>query len=278
MEKATRKIYAELAEEGIKAKISSRSKYLYSLWRKLERPEIGNDIEKIYDLVAMRVLVETVKDCYGALGIIHSIWKPVPWIGIRDFIAQPKPNGYRSIHTNVFSFNERILEVQIRTFEMHEEAERGIAAHWFYAYAKAGGASDQKLEKGIFAPDEKLSWVKQLVSWQNEVVDSKEYLEALKFDALAHRIFVFTPKGDVYDLPQGATPIDFAYAIHSDLGNEVTGAKVNGKMVALDFKLKSGDMVNIIRKERNKPSEKWLRFVVTQQARHQILKHVRNKI
>ncbi|PIV00664.1 hypothetical protein COS54_02510 [Candidatus Shapirobacteria bacterium CG03_land_8_20_14_0_80_39_12] len=278
LEKATRKIYAELAEEGIKAKISSRSKYLYSLWRKLERPEIGNDIEKIYDLVAMRVLVETVKDCYGALGIIHSIWKPVPWIGIRDFIAQPKPNGYRSIHTNVFSFNERILEVQIRTFEMHEEAERGIAAHWFYAYAKAGGASDQKLEKGIFAPDEKLSWVKQLVSWQNEVVDSKEYLEALKFDALAHRIFVFTPKGDVYDLPQGATPIDFAYAIHSDLGNEVTGAKVNGKMVALDFKLKSGDMVNIIRKERNKPSEKWLRFVVTQQARHQILKHVRNKI
>jgi len=278
LEKATREIYTKLAEEGIKPKVTSRSKHLYSLWQKLERPEIDKDIEKVYDLVAMRVLVETVKDCYGSLGIIHSIWKPVPWIGIRDFIAQPKPNGYRSIHTNVFSFNERILEVQIRTYEMHEQAERGIAAHWFYSKAKTSGASDQKLEKGIFAPDEKLSWVKQLVSWQNEVIDSKEYLEALKFDALAHRIFVFTPKGDVYDLPQGATPIDFAYAVHSDLGNEATGAIVNEKMVPLDFKLKSGDMVHIIRKEGTKPSEKWLRFVVTQQARHQILKHVRSEV
>lgn len=278
LEKATREIYTKLAEEGIKPKVTSRSKHLYSLWQKLERPEIDKNIEKVYDLVAMRVLVETVKDCYGALGIIHSIWKPVPWIGIRDFIAQPKPNGYRSIHTNVFSFNERILEVQIRTYEMHEQAERGIAAHWFYSNAKTSGASDQKLEKGIFAPDEKLSWVKQLVSWQNEVIDSKEYLEALKFDALAHRIFVFTPKGDVYDLPQGATPIDFAYAVHSDLGNEATGAIVNEKMVPLDYKLKSGDMVHIIRKEGTKPSEKWLRFVITQQARHQILKHVRSEV
>lgn len=278
LKKATRIVYKELAKEGIRAKVTARPKHLYSLWQKLLRPEINKDISRVYDLVAMRILVEEVKDCYGALGIVHALWKPLPALGVRDFIAQPKPNGYRSLHTTVFSLNERILEVQIRTFVMHEEAENGIAAHWQYASAKSKGIADMKLEKGIFAPGEKLSWVRQLVAWQKEVMGSQEFMEALRFDALAHRIFVFSPHGDVYDLPSGATPIDFAYAVHSDLGNEASGAMVNGKMVSLDFKLKSGDMVNIIRKEGGRPSEKWLRFVVTQHARQQILKHARKEV
>jgi len=274
LKKATRIVYKELAREGIRAKITARPKHLYSLWRKLLRPEINKDISKVYDLVAMRILVESVRECYAALGILHALWKPVPTQGISDFIAQPKPNGYRSLHTKVFSLNERILEVQIRTFEMHEEAENGIAAHWHYALEKSAGKSDTQLEKGVFAPGEKLSWVKQLVAWQKEVVDSQEFMKALKFDALAHRIFVFSPKGDVYDLPQGSTPVDFAYAVHTNLGDRTSGARVNGKMVSLDFKLKSGDVVDIIKKESARPSEKWLRFVVTQHARHHIAKVV----
>lgn len=277
LEKATRVIYKELAKENIRVKITSRSKHLYSLWRKLLRPEIDKDVNRVYDLVAMRILTESVRDCYAALGIVHSLWKPVPSIGISDFIAQPKPNGYRSIHTKVFSFNERITEIQIRTFKMHEEAEYGVAAHWHYSEAKTDGASDKKLEIGAFAPEDKLSWVKQLMVWQNEVVDSKEFLEALKFDALTHRIFVFSPKGDVFDLPEGATPIDFAYAIHSDLGNQTSGCLVNGKMVSLDYRLKSGDMVEIIKKEGSRPSEKWLRFVITQMAKNRISRFLREK-
>lgn len=273
LEKATKVVYKELAQEGIRAKVTSRPKHLYSLWKKLLRPEINKDINKVHDLVAMRILVDTVKDCYGSLGVIHSIWKPVPTVGISDFIALPKPNGYRSLHTKVFSLHERILEVQIRTYEMHEEAENGIAAHWYYSSVKEKGVSDINLEKGIFKPDTKLSWVKQLVDWQKEMVDSKEFVDALRFDGLAKRIFIFSPKGDVFDLPAGATPIDFAYSVHTDLGNQADGAKVNDKMVTLDFKLKSGDLVEIIKKENTKPSRKWLRFVVTQSARREILKN-----
>lgn len=277
LEKATKEVYKELAKENIAAKVYSRPKHLYSLWRKLMRPEVDKDITKIYDLAAMRILVETVKDCYAVLGTIHSMWKPLPTVGISDFIAQPKPNGYRSLHTKVFSLHERILEIQIRTYQMNEEAENGIVAHWNYAMVKSKGASGSQLEKVVFAPDEKLSWVKQLVAWQNEVVDSKEFMEALKFDALAHRIYVFSPKGDVFDLPVEATPIDFAYAVHTRLGDEVNGAKVNGKMVSLDYKLNSGDLVEIIKEEGSKPSEKWLRFVVTQEARRKISRHCKKE-
>lgn len=276
--KATRVVYRALAEEGIRPKISSRPKHLYSLWQKLQRPEIDRDIERVHDLAAMRVVVETVHDCYAALGVIHAMWKPVPWIGIRDFIAQPKPNGYRSIHTNVFSLHERILEIQIRTFAMHEQAENGIASHWVYSEVKSKGISDKTLEKGnVFAPDEKLAWVKQLVAWQRQMVDSQEFVSALKFDGLAHRIFVFSPKGDVFDLPVGATPIDFAYAVHTNLGDSAIGTKVNGKMVTLNHKLKSGDMVEIIKKEGTKPTEGWLDFVVTNQARRHISSYFREK-
>lgn len=277
LKKAEKVINKELAKEKIQAKVFSRPKHKYSLWRKLMRPEVNKDIAKIYDLVAMRILVGNVKDCYGALGVVHSIWKPVPNKGISDFIAQPKPNGYQSIHTKVFALDGRITEIQIRTFEMHEEAENGIAAHWFYTEKKSKSVPGAKLERGTFTPDEKLTWVKQLVSWQKEVVDSQEFLEALKFDALAGRIFVFSPKGDVFDLPDGATPIDFAYAVHTDLGDQTDGALVNGKMVPLNFKLKSGDVVNIIKKEGSKPTEKWLRFVVTQVARREINKYLNKK-
>jgi len=279
LKKATRVVYKALAREGIRAKISSRPKHIYSLWQKLKRPEINGDISKIHDLVAMRVLVETVQDCYAALGTVHSLWKPVPNLGVRDYIAQPKPNGYRSIHTNVFSLHERILEVQIRTFQMHEEAENGVAGHWYYASAKSKGVSTENLEKGnIFVPGEKLSWVKQLVGWQKEIVESKEFMEALKFDALAHRIFVFSPKGDVYDLPVGATPVDFAYAVHTELGNAIDGARVNGKLVSLSSKLKSGDIVEVINKKKSQPSKKWLEFVVTRTAKKEIEKYLRKKV
>ena len=258
----------------IRAEINGRAKHFYSLWKKLQRPEIDKDIEKVYDLMAMRIITNSVRNCYAVLGIAHKIWKPLPYIGIRDFIAQPKPNGYRSIHTNVFGPEGKILEVQIRTHEMHEQAEDGIAAHWYYSLQKAKpGIAWDYLEKGEFAPDEKLAWVKQLVAWQKEIVDSKEFMKVLKFDGLAHRIFIFSPKGDVYDLPSGATPVDFGYAVHTDLGDRTTGAKVNGRMVKLDYQLKSGDMVEIIKAKQAKPSRDWLNFVVTTAARRKIARY-----
>jgi GTP pyrophosphokinase len=267
----------ELKKERIKARIDGRPKHLYSLWRKLQRPEIDGDILKIYDLVAVRILVDSVRDCYASLGVVHKIWKPLPHEGISDFIAQPKPNGYRSIHTKVFGPNGRIIEVQIRTYEMHEEAESGLAAHWYFAEQKQEKIEDRKVEKGFFAPREKVGWVKELVRWQKEIIDSKEFLESLKFDALAGRIFVFSPKGDVYDLPGGATPVDFAYAVHTEVGNAIDGAKVNGKLVSLSTKLKNGDMVEVIDKKTSKPSKKWLEFVVTRTAKREIGKFLRRQ-
>ncbi len=169
------------------------------------------------------------------------------------------------------------MEIQIRTYQMHEEAENGIAAHWHYAATKNQGFSDERLSEGTFAPGEKLSWVKQLVAWQEEIVDSRDFLNALKFDALHHRIFVFSPKGDVFDLPQGATSIDFAYAVHTELGDKAMGARVNGKMVSLDYHLRSGEMVEIlIDKNKKVPSRDWLGFVVTQTAKREISRHFKN--
>ena len=262
-----------LLAKHVAAKIDVRRKHLYSLWRKLQRPEIDGDLSKIYDLFAARVLVSTEEDCYLALGAIHSAWHPVPYLGISDFIANPKPNGYRSIHTKIFGPKGKIVEIQIRTHEMHEQAEMGLAAHWQYSAAKASGASDSHLEKGQVKVGSKLNWVKQLVSWQKEMTDSKEYLDALKFDALQHRNLVFSPIGDVYDLPRGATPIDYAYSVHTKLGHQAAGAKVNGKMVPLNHKLVNGDVVEIIiDRKRQKPSHEWLDFVITTTARHEILK------
>ena len=267
----------EFSKVGVNAKINGRKKHYYSLWRKLNRKEIDKDLEKIHDIIALRVLVNTIPDCYTALGAVHSRFKPAPHLGVSDFIAQPKPNGYQSIHTKVFGPGGRISEVQIRTYEMHDQAEHGIAAHWAYSEAKSKGASDQALSTtSISAPKDKLAWVRQLVEWQKEITDSKEFFEAMKFDAFNHRNFVFSPKGDVFDLPRDATPIDYAYNVHTSLGKFIQGAKVNGKIVPLNHKLKSGDVIEIIKsKNPHTPNRDWVDFVVTTMAKREISKQLR---
>ena len=274
IEKMRKNILKKMSQEGVKAIVHGRKKHLYSLWKKLQRTEIGGEFENIHDIIALRVLVETVPQCYVALGVVHGTYKPVPRIGVSDFIAQPKPSGYKSIHTKVFGSDGKIVEVQIRTFQMHEEAEFGVAAHWAYSEAKTQNKIKQDaLEKSGISVGEKLSWVKQLVDWQKQIKDSKEYLNAVKFDALEHRNFVFSPKGDVFDLPVGATPIDFAYAVHTNLGNFIQGAKVDGKIVPLSYKLQSGQVVEIIKaKNPKKPTRDWLEFVVTILAKREIKK------
>lgn len=276
LREAKRKILLGLTEERIKAEVQARTKHLYSLYRKLLRPEINRDISKIYDFVALRIIVKTVEECYASLGVIHKVYKPVPSLGISDFIAVPKPNGYRSIHTKVFGPQGKMIEVQIRTQEMHEQAENGIAAHWYFSQQKEKKVNDGQVEAGFFAPTEKMNWVKELVKWQKEITDSKEFIDSLKFDALKQRNFVFSPKGDVYDLPAGATSVDFAYAVHTKIGESCGGARVNGKWVPLDYRLKSGQIVEIVpNKSRKGPSPDWLSFVVTRVARREIEKYKR---
>ncbi len=276
--KMRRELLKKLAKEGIKAKIHGRKKHLYSLWKKLNRPEINWDFDKIHDVVAMRVIVDSIPQCYTALGVVHGTYKPAPNIGISDFIAQPKPNGYRSIHTKVFGPGRRIVEVQIRTNKMHKQAEFGIAAHWVYGEAKSRGMKDILLQEGgIKANEDKLLWVKQLINWQKEITDSEEFLKAVKFDALHHRNFVFSPLGDVYDLPSGSTPVDFAYAIHSEMGKYTKGARADGKMVPLDYQLKSGQVVEILKSKTPNVNADWLSFAVTTVARREIKKYIYGK-
>jgi len=266
----------KLKDEGVMSEIKGRRKHLYSLWKKLERENINWDFEKVNDIVAFRIIVETIKDCYIALGMVHKYYKPVPKISVSDFIAQPKPNGYRSIHTKVFSPKGQIIEIQIRTKEMHEEAEFGAAAHLAYASAKESGAKDRLLESGAVNAGGKFNWVKQLVQWQKEITDSEEFLESVKLDAFHTRIMVFSPKGDVYDLPEGATCIDFAYAVHTGIGKYISGSKVNQKMVPLSKTLENGDIVEIIKlKTPRKPKRDWLEFVVTTDAKQGIRKELR---
>lgn len=280
MEKVRRKILTGLANEGLRVKVGGRAKHLYSLWRKLLRPDIDKNLERVHDLVALRILTKTVKDCYITLGVVHKLWRPVPYLGVRDWIAQPKPNGYQSIHTNVFLGDGQIVEIQIRTEKMHEEAEFGIAAHWYLSQLKLRNKlSSGDIDRGeFFSPAQKMVWVRQLAAWQKEIADSKEFINSVRFDALRHRIFVFSPKGDAYDLPEGATPVDFAYAVHTSLGDQVMGAKVNGKMVALNYQLKNGEVVEILKSKNKKgPSGDWLDFVVTRLAKRKISQGMKNK-
>lgn len=264
-----------LAEQIPGFSFNIRRKHLYSLWRKLRRPEIDWDLNSIHDLVAARIIVDTVEQCYVALGIVHSKFRPVPQLGVSDYIANPKPNGYRSIHTKVFGPHGHIIEIQIRTRQMHEEAEMGLSAHWYYAQQKRN-KSHQEVDRGFFAPSDKLAWIKKLIEWQNQISDNDEYLQALKFDALGHRNLVFSPKGDVYDLPVGATPVDFAYAVHSMMGHQTNAAKVNGRRVPLDHKLQNGDVVEIeLDRKKTAPNHKWMEFVVTTSARQAIQKSIR---
>lgn len=249
--------------------IHGRQKHLYSLYKKLQRPDIGDDITKVYDLVALRVILKDVSDCYAALGIVHALWRPLPG-RIKDYIAQPKPNGYQSIHTTVLGPKGHIVEIQIRDQRMHDNAEYGIAAHWHYE-------ESGKPKRGGVPIDQKLGWVRELAEWQKELA-SEQYLEALKIDAFSNRIFCFTPKGDVIDLPEGASAIDFAFAVHSDLGNQMTGARVNGKFEQVTTVLKSGDVVEVVvDRNRIRPNPDWLPFVKTSMARERIKKAQREE-
>ncbi len=247
----------KLKAENIEYKIQGRFKHLYSIYQKMQRKD--RKFDEIHDVFALRVIVPTIADCYKTLGIIHSIWKPKS-SRIKDYIATPKPNGYRSLHTTVFGPEGKLTEFQIRTPEMHEEALYGIAAHWYY---KQKGNSEP--------PAQQPKWVQEILKIQKEAEDSQDFIKKVKFDLFQDRIFVFTPKGDVLDLPEESTPVDFAYAIHTEIGNKTIGALVNNKMASLDQKLLNGDMVEIIvDKNRKGPNRDWLKFVKTRRAREKI--------
>lgn len=255
----------KLKDAGINYKIEGRFKHLYSIYKKMQRKD--RKFDEIYDVFALRVIVPTVSDCYKAMGIIHSIWRPKPE-RIRDYIAVPKPNGYRSLHTTVFGPENKATEFQIRTMEMHEESLYGIAAHWYY---KQKYNSDPKFFK-------EPAWVKEILEIQKEAKDTNEFLNKVKFDVFQNRIFVFSPRGDVFDLPEDATPVDFAYLVHTEIGNKATGALVNNKMTSLDHPLKKGDTVEIItEKNRKGPSRNWLKFVKTNRAREKIRQHTKSQ-
>ncbi|MBN2405504.1 MAG: bifunctional (p)ppGpp synthetase/guanosine-3',5'-bis(diphosphate) 3'-pyrophosphohydrolase, partial [Coriobacteriia bacterium] len=257
LERVIRQLSEELEAIGVESDISGRPKHLYSIYQKMTQR--GKDFSEIYDLIALRVIVDSVKDVYGALGTVHSIWKPVPG-RFKDYVAMPKFNMYQSLHTTVIGPAGRPLEIQIRTEEMHRTAEYGIAAHWRY---KEGGRADESF-------DERLAWLRQMLEWQTELKDPREFMEALKIDLFEDEVFVFTPKGDVQSLRRGSTPIDFAYAIHTEVGHHCVGAKVNGSIVPLGYELQMGDRVEILTNKSSGPSRDWLNIVKTSSARSKI--------
>ncbi len=249
-----------LREAGIRAEVEGRPKHLYSIYEKMVVG--GKEFNEIYDLAGIRVLVDSVRDCYAALGAIHSLWKPVPG-RFKDYIAMPKSNMYQSLHTTVVGPGGRPIEVQIRTHEMHRTAEYGIAAHWRYKEGRDGRKAKEAAD---------LAWLGQMLEWLKDMADPREFMEGLKIDLYAGQVFVFTPKGDVINLPAGSTPVDFAYAIHTEVGHRTIGAKVNGKLVPLDYELRTGDTVEILtsKAEGEGPSQDWLKFVKTPRARSKI--------
>lgn len=251
-------IRARLEEMGIKAQVDGRTKHFYSIYKKMHQKE--RSFEQIFDIMAVRIVVESLKDCYGALGMVHTMWKPIPG-RFKDYIAVPKENLYQSLHTTLMGERGRPFEVQIRTVEMHRTAEYGIAAHWKYKEQRTN-ATDL---------DNKLQWLRSILEWQTDTSDAKEFMDSLKMDLFSSEIFVFTPRSDVINLPAGATPIDFAYMIHSAIGNKCVGARVNGRMVQLDAQLKTGDIVEIITSNSAKgPSRDWLKIAKSPQARSKI--------
>jgi len=270
LEKIKKLTLQEFGAAGLKVqKIQTRVKHLYSLYKKLLIHE--KDVSKVHDLMALRVIVDDIADCYAALGVVHKLWRPIKG-RIKDYIAQPKPNGYQSLHTTVFCPVDKdvlTVEFQIRTQQMHEDAEYGIAAHWHYT------------ERGSKIPSRYVTWVKELAGLQKEMLAELKLkdIETLKIDVFQNRIFVFTPKGDVLDLPENATPIDFAYAVHTEIGNKCAGARINDQLVGLDTTLKNGDIVEIIiDKNRQGPSPDWLKFSHTHMARTQIKAHARSPL
>lgn len=255
-------VEVNLAREGIPARVGTRVKRAYSVFQKLRRQKIV--LDQVYDLMAVRIITDSVKNCYAALGVIHNEWRPIPG-RIKDFIAIPRPNLYQSLHTSVMGPGGRHFEVQIRTEEMHRIAEEGIAAHWKYKEGRRGPADD----------DQRIAWLRQLVEWQRDMHDAGEFMSTLKVDLYPEEVYTFTPRGKVIILPRGASPIDFAYAIHSDVGNTCVGAKVNGRIVQLKYGLRNGDVVEILTQANHLPSKDWLALVKTSRARNKI-KHVIN--
>ncbi len=255
-------VEVNLRRDNIPARVEGRIKRPYSVYQKMKRQKIA--LDQVYDLLALRIITDSVKNCYAALGVIHNEWHPIPG-RIKDFIAIPRPNLYQSLHTSVIGAGGRSFEVQIRTEEMHRLAEEGIAAHWKYKEGKKGPADD----------DQRMIWLRQLVEWQQEMRDPDEFMSTLKVDLYPEEVYTFTPRGKVMVLPRDATPIDFAYAIHSDVGNTCVGAKVNGRIVPLRYNLKNGDVVEILTQTGHLPSKDWLALVKTSRARNKI-KHVIN--
>ena len=255
----------KLKEMDISSDINGRPKNFYSIYKKMYNQ--GKEFEQIFDLTAVRILVDNIKDCYGALGIVHTLWKPLPG-RFKDYIAMPKPNMYQSLHTTVIGGEGEIFEVQIRTYEMHKTAEYGIAAHWKY---KEGFSKSDNF-------DDKLTWLRQLLEWQADLNDPREFMETLKIDFFTDEVFVFTPKGDVINLPDGSTPLDFAYRVHTAVGNNCVGAKVDGRIVPLNYKLKNGNIVEVITAVNGSgPSRDWLKIVKSTQAKNKIKQWFKQK-
>src|SRR5438874_2491268 len=255
-------LQTKLKEAGLEAEVQGRPKHLYSIWKKMRKNGL-NSVSQLHDIVAFRLILKSVPACYEALGLIHSLWKPVPG-RFKDYVAIPKPNMYQSLHTTVIGPTGERIEIQMRTEEMHSIAEEGIAAHWVYKEGKSHGRDEQKF-----------AWLRQLMEWQQDLKDPREFLETVKVDLFTDEVFVFTPKGDVRSLPQGSCPIDFAYAIHSEVGAHCAGAKLNGKMVPLRTKLKNGDSVEILTNANVRPNKDWLGFVKTSRAQAKIRQFIK---
>jgi guanosine-3',5'-bis(diphosphate) 3'-pyrophosphohydrolase len=256
------KLKTALEEAGVAAQVSGRAKHLWSIFQKMRKT--GRDVEQIYDVIAFRIMVDSVRDCYASLGVVHSNWTPIPG-RFKDFIALPKPNLYQSLHTTVIGPRSDRMEVQIRTHEMHRIADQGIAAHWRYKEKIPVGGSDGQA----------FAWLRQLMEWQRDLKDPTEFIETVKIDLFQDEVFVFTPKGDVKALPKGSTPIDFAYAIHSKVGDSCSGARINGLIVPLRYALKNGDTIDILTSPNQKPSKDWLKFVATSRAKTKIRHFIR---
>ncbi|MCI5828383.1 MAG: bifunctional (p)ppGpp synthetase/guanosine-3',5'-bis(diphosphate) 3'-pyrophosphohydrolase [Lachnospiraceae bacterium] len=262
VQKLVEEVKNHIEDAGIEATIDGRSKHFFSIYKKMVNQ--GKTIDQIYDLFAIRILVNDVKDCYAALGVIHEMYKPIPG-RFKDYIAMPKPNMYQSLHTTLIGPDGRPFEIQIRTYEMHRTAEYGIAAHWKYKEAANGNA--------VGGEEEKLSWLRQILEWQRDMSDNREFMSLLKsdLDLFSDTVFCFTPSGDVKNLPNGSTPIDFAYSVHSAVGNKMIGAKVNGKLVPIDYKIQNGDRIEIITSQNSRgPSRDWLNIVKSTQAKNKI--------
>ena len=267
-------VKSHMDDAGIECKVDGRVKHFFSIYKKMVNQH--KTLDQIYDLFAVRIIVESVKDCYAALGVIHEMYTPIPG-RFKDYIAMPKPNRYQSLHTTLIGPNGQPFEIQIRTFEMHRTAEYGIAAHWKYKEAANNGGTVATTK----SEEEKLSWLRQILEWQRDMSDNREFMSLLKndLDLFADSVYCFTPQGDVKTLPSGSTPVDFAYSVHSAVGNKMVGARVNGKLVPIEYEIKNGDRIEIITSQNSQgPSRDWLKVVKSTQAKNKINQWFRSEL